>query len=330
MESGLNLGYLPMQEASIPHIGLLLPPDFATLSFAPLAVFETANMVLGEPLYEVHVVTANGGQLRNSFGMTIETESVSDFVFDTIVVGAPPDARRASKDTLAALSGGASRYRRIASICVGAFILGEAGLLDGRRSTTHWMFGQELQARHPKTRVEVDRMFIADGPIWTSAGMTAGIDMALGLIERDIGRNKARETARTMVVHHRRAGGQLQHSALLDVEGRSDRVQHVLDYVHSHLDADLAIDRLAEIACLSVRQFSRLFATETGVTPARAIENLRLEKARFLLEQGRLPIEEVAVATGFGDRERMRRSFLRSYGQTPRSVRSNSPPLAVL
>ena len=287
-------------------------------------------MVLGEPLYDVHVVTANGGRLKNSFGMAIETESVSDLELDTIVVGAPPDARKASEDSLAALNGGTSRYRRIASICVGAFILGEAGLLDGRRSTTHWMFGQELQARHPKTRVEIDRMFIADGPIWTSAGMTAGIDMALGLVERDIGRDKARETARAMVVHHRRAGGQLQHSALLDVEGKSDRVQHVLDYVHDHLGADLSIEKLAGIACLSVRQFSRLFTTETGVTPARAIENLRSEKARFLLEQGRLPIEEVAIATGFGDRERMRRSFLRIYGQPPRSVRRSSPMLAAL
>lgn len=308
----------------------MLPPGFATLSFAPLAAFEIANMVLGEPLYDVHVVTANGCRLKNSFGMTIETESVSDFELDTIVVGAPPDARKASTDTLAALNGGTSRYRRIASICVGAFILGEAGLLDGRRSTTHWMFGQELQARHPETRVEIDRMFIADGPIWTSAGMTAGIDMALGLVERDIGRDKARETARAMVVHHRRAGGQLQHSASLEVEGRSDRVQHVLDHVHAHLEADLSIEKLAEIACLSARQFSRLFTMETGVTPARAIENLRLEKARFLLEQGRLPIEEVAIATGFGDRERMRRSFLRTYGQPPRSVRSGSLPLAAL
>ncbi|MDE2602289.1 MAG: AraC family transcriptional regulator, partial [Bradyrhizobium sp.] len=182
-------------------------------------------MVLGEQLYDVHVVTPNGGLLSNAFGMTIQTECVSDFEFDTLLVGSPPDARMTTNDILSTLKDGASKFRRIASICVGAFILGEAGLLDGHRSTTHWMFGQELQARYPKTRVEIDRMFIADGPIWTSAGMTSGIDMALGLIERDLGRDKARETARTMVVHHRRAGGQLQHSALMEVEGKSDRVQ---------------------------------------------------------------------------------------------------------
>lgn len=295
-----------------------------------MTVFEAANMVLGTIFYEAHALTPKGGTLANSFGMTIETESIRDFEFDTILVGSPPDARPAPSDMIESLEDGATRYRRVASVCVGAFILGEAGLLDGRRSTTHWMFGQELQARHPKTRVEIDRMFIADGPIWTSAGMTAGIDMALGLIERDLGRDRARQTARAMVVHHRRAGGQLQHSALLEVEGKSDRVQQVLDYAHEHLDADLSLERLADIACLSVRQFSRLFATETGVTPARAIENLRLEKARFFLEQGRLPVEEIALATGFGDRERMRRSFIRNYGQTPRSIRMSSLPLAVL
>lgn len=287
-------------------------------------------MVLGEQLYDVHVVTPNGGLLSNAFGMTIQTECVSDFEFDTLLVGSPPDARMTTNDILSTLKDGASRFRRIASICVGAFILGEAGLLDGHRSTTHWMFGQELQARYPKTRVEIDRMFIADGPIWTSAGMTSGIDMALGLIERDLGRDKARETARTMVVHHRRAGGQLQHSALMEVEGKSDRVQQVLDHAHNSLETDLSVEKLAQIACLSVRQFSRLFRAETGITPARAIENLRLEKARFLLEQGRLPIEEIAAATGFGDRERMRRSFLRHFGRTPRSVRNNALPLAVI
>jgi transcriptional regulator GlxA family with amidase domain len=192
------------------------------------------------------------------------------------------------------------------------------------------MFGADLEARYPQTRVEIDRIFIADGPIWTSAGMAAGIDMALELVERDIGRDKARETARMMVVDHRRAGGQLQHSALLEVDGGSDRVQQVLDYARDHLSHDLSVEKLAAIACLSVRQFSRLFRSETGLTPARAVENLRVEKARFLLEQGRLPVEEIAMTTGFGDRERMRRSFVRAFGQSPRSIRSAAFPLAVV
>ncbi len=158
--------------------------------------------------------------------------------------------------------------------------------------------------------------------------MTAGIDLALSLVERDLGSENAREAARTMVVHHRRAGGQSQHSALLEIDGKSDRVQQTLEYVRHHLDTDLSVEQLAKIACLSPRQFGRVFASETGQTPARAIENLRLEKARFMLEQGRMPIEEIAMATGFGDRERMRRSFARNFGQTPRALRSSASPLA--
>lgn len=287
-------------------------------------------MVLGDAVYDVHVVTLGGGPLANSFGMTVQTESILDHAFDTILVGSPPDARAPDDEVLDALDHAAPRARRIASICVGAFILGAAGLLDGRRSTTHWMFGEELQARYPRTFLELDRIFIADGPIWTSAGMTAGIDMALGLVERDLDRDTAREIARTMVVHHRRAGGQLQHSTRLEVEGDSDRVQRALDYAHHHLDADLSVERLAEIACLSARQFSRVFTLETGLTPARAIEGLRLERARFLLEQGRLPLEEIAIVSGFGNRERMRRTFRRSGGAAPRSVRNSAMPLAVI
>ena len=163
-----------------------------------------------------------------------------------------------------------------------------------------------------------------------AAGMVAGIDMALGLVERDIGRDKARETARMMVVDHRRSGGQSQHSVLQDIDSDSDRVQQVLDYARNHLQTDLSVEKLAEVACLSARQFSRLFTSETGMTPARVIESLRLERARFLLEQGRMPIEEIAVATGFGGRERMRRSFVRTYGQSPRAVRTAAFPLAAI
>ena len=174
----------------------------------------------------------------------------------------------------------------------------------------------------------MDRIFVADGPIWTSAGMTAGIDLALGLVERDMGKDIARATARTMVVHHRRAGGQSQHSAMLELDAKSDRVQTALAYARKNLREPLTVEKLAEAACLSPRQFGRVFKAETGQSPAKAIENLRLEAARFMLEQGRLPVEEIAQETGFGDRERMRRSFLRTFGQTPQAVRNASHPLA--
>jgi transcriptional regulator GlxA family with amidase domain len=312
------------------RVGLLLPPRFANLNFAPLAAFETANMVLGEKFYDMHLVSPAGGQIVNSIGTHVGTERGDEVALDTLLVGAPLDIEKASPEILDFLQRTAANTRRIASICVGAFTLGESGLLDGRRATTHWLFGKELQSRYPKARVEVDRIFIADGQIWTSAGMTAGIDLALGLVERDLGPGKAREIARMMVLHHRRAGGQSQHSALLDIEARSDRVQATLQYARRNLSSNLSVERLAAVACLSPRQFSRLFRLETGLSPAKAVENLRLEAARFLLEQGRLPIETIAFDTGFGDRERMRRAFLRAYGQTPQSIRNAANLLAAI
>jgi transcriptional regulator GlxA family with amidase domain len=190
------------------------------------------------------------------------------------------------------------------------------------------MFGNELQDRFPRTKVEIDRIFITDGQIWTSAGMTAGIDLALGLVERDLGTELAREAARTMVVHHRRAGGQSQHSVLLEIDGKSDRVQQALEYARRHLNRDLSVEKLAKVACLSARQFARVFRSETGMTPAKAIENLRLERARYLLQQSRLPVEVIAEEAGFGDRERMRRCFQRTFGEAPQAVRNAAPPLA--
>lgn len=311
-------------------VGLLLPPRFAVLSFAPLAAFETANMVLGQRFYDMHVVSATGGQVINSFGKHVETECGDDVSLDTLLIGAPPDIGKPAVEVIDFLRRASMSTRRIASICVGAFILGEAGLLDGRRVTTHWLFGKELQFRYPKARVELDRIFIADGQVWTSAGMTAGIDLALGLLERDLGVEKAREIARMMVLHHRRAGGQSQYSALLDIEARSDRVQMALQYARRNLSSDLSVKSLAKAACLSTRQFARLFRLETGISPAKAVENLRLDTARFLLEQGRLSIETIARDAGFGDRERMRRSFLRVYGKTPQTIRKMASPLAVV
>ena len=310
------------------RVALLVPDGFATLSFAPLSVFEAANAILEEPFYEVHVASVTGGRLANSFGMAIETECVTDATFDTLLVGSPPDLRTPSPQMLSFLQRALTNTRRIASICVGAFILGEAGLLDGRRATTHWLFAKDLQRRYPKATVEVDRIFIADGQVWTSAGMTAGMDMALSLVERDIGSEKTRDAARTLVMHHRRAGGQSQHSALLELDAKSDRVQKALLFARRNLNTPLSVEKLAEEACLSPRQFSRVFRAETGLSPAKAVENLRLEAARLMLEQGRLPLESIASETGFGDRERMRRSFIRAFGQAPQAVRNAAPPLA--
>lgn len=311
-------------------VGLLLPEGFANFSFAPLAVFEAANVILGEPLYQVHVLSIAGGPLRNSFGMTVETERADDVAVDTLLVGGAPDNSHPSPALVDFLKRAPRHTRRIAAICGAAFTLGEAGLLDGRRATTHWRLGKKLQDAFPAASVEVDRIFIADGPIWTSAGMTAGIDLALSLVEHDLGREKARLVARMMVIHHRRSGGQSQHSALLEMDAKSDRVQDALDYARRNLGKALTVEELADAARLSPRQFSRVFRKETGLSPAKAIENLRLEAARLMLEQSRLPLGTIAAEAGFGDRERMRRSFQRSFGQNPQSLRNAAQPLAAL
>jgi len=213
------------------------------------------------------------------------------------------------------------RCRRVAATCTSAFILAEAGLLDGRRATTHWSRARDLQARFPKVKVEEDRIFVVDGPVWTSAGMTTGIDLALAMVEQDLGADVARAVARQMVVYHRRAGGQSQFSALLELEPKSDRIQSALAYAKRNLDKPLTVGQLAEAAHLSPRQFSRAFRAETGQSPAKALENLRIEAARLMMEQSRHPIDVIARQTGFADRDRMRRAFLRAFGQPPQVIR---------
>ena len=210
---------------------------------------------------------------------------------------------------------------RLASVCIGAFLLAEAGLLDGRRATTHWSCVRDLRQRFPAVTVEGDRIFVADGPVWTSAGVTAGIDLALALIETDHGRDLVRSVARELVVYHRRPGGQSQFSAMSELEPASDRMRLALAFAREHLAEPLTVERLADAARLSPRQFGRAFHRETGETPARAVERLRVEAARLRLQDGAEPVEFIARAVGFNDPERMRRAFVKRYGQPPQAVR---------
>jgi transcriptional regulator GlxA family with amidase domain len=312
------------------RVGLILPAGFNVMSYATLATFDTANFVAGEQFYDISILSEHGGAVPNSLGTATETEPLDIKPFDTLVMGACPAPAPPSPKLLTFLRGAVTDVRRVASICIGAFVLAEAGILDGRRATTHWAWAQELERRFPKVRVEMDRIFIADGTVWTSAGMSAGIDMALGLVERDMGRDAARATAKMMVLHHRRAGGQSQHSAMFELDAKSDRVQDALTFARNNLRQPLTVEQLAGAARLSPRQFTRVFRAETGQSPARAVESLRLEAARYMLEQGRLPVEKIAQETGFGDRERMRRSFLRTFAQTPQAIRNASHPLATI
>jgi transcriptional regulator GlxA family with amidase domain len=289
--------------------------------FAALSVFEFANLSAGEPVYEIEVLSEAGGPVPSSVGVPVDTKPFASPAFDTLVVSGNMQITAASPGLIDFVRRAQSQSRRIASICTGAFVLAEAGILDGRRATTHWLTARELQNRHPKVKMEEDRIFIVDDGVWTSAGMSAGIDLALGMVEKDFGAELARTVAHKLVLYHRRAGGQSQHSELLKLNPKSDRIQQALAHARQNLKAELSVKELAEAAHLSPRQFSRAFHAETGQSPAKAVENLRLEAARLMMEQGRHSIDEVARETGFADRERMRRAFLRAFGQPPQAIR---------
>lgn len=305
-------------------IGFVVFPGFQVMSLATVTVFETANLVAGEECYRVVMLSEHGGLVPTSAGFAIHTEPFADRTFDTVMVGAAMEIVPSSPALLDFVRAAMQTSRRIAAPCTGAFVLAEAGLLDGKRATTHWAFARDLQRNYPQLKVEEDRIFIIDGQTWTSAGMTAGVDLALAMVEKDLGAEIARSIARKLVVYHRRSGGQSQFSALLELEPKSDRIQKVLDYAKQHLKNVLSVDELAEVASLSARQFSRAFTDETGQSPAKAIEILRVEAARLLMEQGRLSMDAIADETGFADRERMRRAFLRVLHQPPQAVRRNA------
>jgi len=306
------------------RIGFIVLPGFQMLSLSTLSVFELANWEMSEAVYEVHLLSETGGSVRSSIGVSVATEPFDDTNLDTVMIGGSAVAGALTPGVIKFLRQALQRSRRLASTCTGAFVLAEAGLLDGRRATTHWERARELRTRFPKVKVEEDRIFIIDGPVWTSAGMTAGIDLALAMIEKDFGAEVARAVARKLVVYHRRAGGQSQFSALLELEPKSDRIQSALAYAKRNLDKPLNVRQLAEAAHLSPRQFSRAFQVETGQSPAKAIENLRVEAARLMMEQSRHPIDVIARQTGFADRDRMRRAFLRAFGQPPQVIRRNA------
>ncbi len=302
-------------------IGFVIFPGFQVMGFTAITAFEITNLVLGEPAYEITLLSEEGGLVSSSAGFRVETRAFGDQSFDTMMFGAGTTIEPITPGLAAFVRRSMTRSRRIAAPCTGAFVLAESGVLDGRRATTHWVFAKTLQNRFPAVKVEPDRIYIIDGPIWTSAGMSASIDLALVMIERDHGVDVAREVARKLVVYHRRAGGQSQFSTLLELEPKSDRIQSALDYARRNLQQPLSVEELAEVAHLSPRQFSRTFSAETGQSPAKAVEHLRVEAARMLLEGSRHSIDVIAREVGFGDRERMRRAFLRNLGQTPQTIR---------
>lgn len=302
-------------------------PGFELLDVSgPLCAFHLARD-FHRTGYDIRTVSVSGGLVASSSGVTIDTVQPSmPGRLDTLVIVGAPDTEMLSRqnDLIALVRMLAPHARRSASVCTGTFVLAAAGLLDGHRVTTHWRHTADLQRRYPLLKVEADRIFIHDGAIWTSAGITAGIDLALAMIEEDFGIENSKAVARELVVYHRRSGGQSQFSTLLDLEPRPGRIRDAIAYIHTHLREPLSVERLANVARISPRQFARQFVVETGETPARAVERLRCDAALPRIENTSEPLDQIALHVGFRDLERMRRACLRVYGQPPQALRRSS------
>ncbi len=302
---------------------VVLFPGFQIIDAAgPIGAFEIASRY-APGAYAIRTVASATGLIASSSGVPIPAAALSGRAkVDTLVVVGGNGTGEAMRDAvlIRAIRQAPSRARRVASVCSGAFLLAQAGLLDGKRATTHWRRAAQLAQMFPAVRVEADCIHIKDGAIWTSAGITAGIDLALAMIAEDLGEDIAAKVAREMVVYAKRPGGQAQHSALLDLDAKASRFAQLNSWMREHLSEDLSVERLASEAAMSPRNFARAYAAETGVTPAKAVERLRAETARTALAQGGA-IQEIAQRTGFGDPERMRRAFTRLYGAPPASMR---------
>jgi transcriptional regulator GlxA family with amidase domain len=305
-------------------IGVFTFPDFQLLDAAgPISVFEIAARFAGLPS-PIKVLAAAPGPVRSSSGVELLARGLRPAgAITTLIVagGLGVEAAARCEKTLAFVRAMAKRGIRVASVCSGAYILAEAGVLDGRRATTHWQRTRQFLNAYPNVKLEPDRIFVRDGNIWSSAGISAGIDLALAMVAEDFGGDVAQETARQLVLYHRRSGGQSQFSSLLELKAPAGRFGKLLAWAREHLDAPLTVEDLAEQAGMSSRHFARAFIAETGTTPSKAVERLRIEVARQRVQASSEPIERVALSTGFRDPERMRRAFIRAFGQPPQSLR---------
>jgi transcriptional regulator GlxA family with amidase domain len=331
--AGKDLAEMPNTPRSSPIrvVDVLVFPAVQLLDVAgPVQVFASANDMVagagGVPPYRLRVVAQGGEGVTASAGLALAAGPLTQpgEALDTLLVAGGEGAEAAADNPALVewVRARAARARRVASVCTGAFVLAAAGLLEGRRAATHWKYCARLAQRFPAVRVEPDPIFICDGPVWTSAGVTAGIDLALALVEEDLGRAAALAVARYLVVFLKRPGGQAQFSAALAMQAAEDRFGALHQWVGDHLGDELSLSVLADQAGMSERSFSRRYAEATGQTPARAIERLRVEAARRLLSESRLPVKRIAQRCGFGSEETLRRSFLRLLAVTPQDYRS--------
>jgi transcriptional regulator GlxA family with amidase domain len=292
----------------------------------PVEVLHSAASLSPAAGYRVEVVAPAGGPVTFSNGVVINADPLPDPPppHDTLLVAGGRGARAAIEDQalIAWIAAAARRARRTASICTGAYLLAEAGLLAGRRATTHWRWCDALAARHPDLTIDPDALYIRDGDVWTSAGITAGIDMTLALVEDDVGGHVALSVARELVVFLKRPGGQAQFSqALAAQQAGRPALRELQAWIAGHLDEGLSVAALAAQANLTERSFARAFRREVGQTPAAYVESLRIERARMLLEDGAQSLDAVARATGFRSAEVLRRAFHRRVGVSPAAYR---------
>ena len=306
------------------QIAFLIYPDFQLLDAAgPIAAFEIAARHAPDS-YALKVIAAEPGLVASSSGASLQARSLGRARdIDTLIVAGGDGSRSAMNcaKTRRFIRACAAHARRTTSVCSGSYLLAAAGLLDGKRATTHWSRAADFARKFPGVRLEPDCIFIKDDSFWTSAGISAGIDLSLAMIEADLGESVARRTAQQLVVYYRRPGGQSQFSALLDMERANGRFASLLDYVRSHLDKRHSVADLAEHVCMSPRNFSRAFHAETGMTPAKAIEQLRAETARGRVAGTARTLQDIAQSCGFGNAERMRRTFIRLFGAPPSAVK---------
>ncbi|AWV17959.1 AraC family transcriptional regulator [Methylobacterium sp. XJLW] len=310
----------PVEVLAFPSVQLL---DVA----GPLQVFATANEHggAGTP-YAPRVIAAGDPGLTASAGLRLVADPLPDLAapVDTLVIAGGPGVVAACDDAalVAWVRARAGRARRVASVCTGAFLLGAAGLLDGRRAVTHWKHCGALAARYRRARIEPDPIFVRDGPVWSSAGVTAGIDLTLALVEEDLGRATALAVARHLVMFLKRPGGQAQFSAALALQAGEERFGRLHAFMADNLSGDLSLPALAAAAGMSARSLSRHYLEATGLTPAKAVERLRVEAARRALAETAQPVKRIARTCGFGSEETLRRSFLRHVAATPQAYRA--------
>lgn len=317
---------------------LLFDGALALDAIGPAEVFSMANRI--DPhaprAYEIVILSVGGGVVRTLSGFEIQTRDAQDLAgsLDTLVVvgGQGVEVEAPAQDLLRWIRDTAPRCRRVCSVCTGAFLLAAAGLLDGREAVTHWDSGERFRSLYPEVELDLDPIYRRDGRIWTSAGVTAGIDMALALVEEDLGRAAALAVAKQLVVFLHRQGGQAQFSNALSAQARAlnqepgHRFFELHAWMADNLKEDLSVEALARRANMSTRSFTRHYIALMGITPAKAVEQVRLEAAKRALERGDLSIKRIADTCGFGDDERLRRAFVRNLGISPDAYRERFAP----